>query len=232
VSSGCIFPVFDFFFPRVCVICGRQLSENTHKPLCIVCKAELESGRISGRRCPRCGISLTSEQGLCLSCREQETPGPDGRGLFYYRGAARVLLQRYKFGGVASLSPLIAEEIFSELRAEEKESVIVPIPSSRKSRRRNGWGHMERVASHLKGMGLTVCPDLLVRSAGKEQKKLDRRAREENSRAVFRCTGKRTCKSIVLLDDVRTTGASLRAASAAIEAKGSQVKAWIVFAID
>jgi predicted amidophosphoribosyltransferase len=91
---------------------------------------------------------------------------------------------------------------------------------------------MERVASHLKGMGLTVCPDLLVRSAGKEQKKLDRRAREENSRAVFRCTGKRTCKSIVLLDDVRTTGASLRAASAAIEAKGSQVKAWIVFAID
>ena len=167
-----------------------------------------------------------------MNCREQENPGPPGRGIFYYRGAARVLLQRYKFDGIKSLSGILAEEILRDLTAEEKQALIVPVPSGRKSRRRNGWGHMEQVTARLRDQGLAVCPQLLVRSAGKEQKKLDRKAREANSRSVFHYTGKKTCQSIVLLDDIRTTGASIRAASAAIEGGGSRVMVWIVFAID
>ena len=208
------------------------MPHDSSSPVCSICSRELELSRIGVHRCLHCGIALTSEDSLCLRCRELESPGPAGRGLFLYRGAIRVLLQRYKFDGIKSLSILIADEIFHELESTEKEAVIVPIPSSRKSRHRNGWGHMEQVAACLEKKGLTVCPKLLVRNPGKEQKKLNRQGREENSKSVYRHSGILTGKKCLLIDDVRTTGASLRAASAALEAGGAQVTGWIVFAID
>jgi ComF family protein len=187
---------------------------------------------ISGECCRQCGLPLTSEEQLCLRCRELEEPGPAGRALFFYHGTARVLLQRYKFEGVRGLSGIIAEELLRELTEEEAKAVIVPIPSGNNSRRRNGWGHMEQVAACLSRRGIRVRQDLLVRRAGKEQKKLDRKGREENSRFVFRSSGKSSSEAVVLIDDVRTTGASIRAACAALEAGGTHVKSWIVFAID
>lgn len=220
------------FFPPVCAVCGRPLSANCQKGICPVCFKELLKSRISGLCCLQCGIPLTSEDHFCLRCREVEESGPAGRALYFYHGTAGVLLKRYKFESCRKLSRIIAAELFKGLSTDEKKAVIVPVPSGKASRRRNGWGHMEQVADCLSQRGLRVRKDLLIRCGGAEQKKLDRKGREENSRSVFRPSGKGSGEAVVLIDDVRTTGASIRAACAALEAGGARIKSWIVFAID
>ena len=101
-----------------------------------------------------------------------------------YRGAARILIQRYKFSGKKSIAALFAAETAAVLKSLVPGALVVPVPSGKASRRRNGWGHMETIAELLLQMGLPVCTGLLKRTRGGQQKGLSRAERKAIRPAV------------------------------------------------
>ncbi len=225
--------VADTLFPARCILCGRVFTPDKTLNVCLCrqCQAELELQRISGRYCKWCGQRLISENEVCLCCRELHTIRVPGKAVYSYRGAARFLIRRFKFDGFRQASVIFAADIARAIPQGMENSLIVPLPSGGLSYRRNGWGHMETIAILLGKQGYIVAPRLLSRAMRGEQKSLGRSERYKQGKR-FTCRRSGDGRKVILIDDVRTTGASLQAAADTLLSAGYLPAAQIVIAID
>ena len=142
-----------------------------------------------------------------------------------YEGPVEVALQRFKYHGwrrlAEPLALLLAERLVVEGLAASW-AVAVPLHSSRL--RQRGFNQSELIARELrKRLALTNPPGELVRTrATPPQVGHDRRWRLENVRDAFEWNGgPLEGRSILLIDDVATTGATLEACAAALRSGGS-----------
>ena len=147
------------------------------------------------------------------------------RSAVAYEGPAEVALQRFKYHGWRRLAEpfalLMAERLVVEGLAAPW-AVAVPLHSSRL--RQRGFNQSELLAGELrKRLSLDVPPGELVRvRPTPPQVGHDRRWRLENVRDAFEWQGfALDSRSILLIDDVCTTGATLDACAAALRAGGS-----------
>ena len=85
-------------------------------------------------------------------------------------------------------------------------AVIVPVPSREEDNQRRGHQHTTLIA---KSMGLPVVDDWLMNASQTRQLKLKHHERHESRRMML--TGKRSFSKVLLVDDVYTTGATMRA---------------------
>ena len=102
------------------------------------------------------------------------------------------------------------------------DAVLVPVPSHWRRRLRRGFNPAESLARGLAcNWGLQVAPSLLVRTA--HRRSLTGSSREERMRVLEACyVGMPTpdARTVVVVDDVLTTGATYRTCAQAMEAKG------------
>lgn len=210
----------DTLFPKRCVSCGRLGSY-----VCAVCRKAVQLLDI--QRCPMCdrpamdGITHPK----CVT-----TYGMDGLvGVFRYQGTMKKAIKavKYRFASdmVAELTSLIPHEIFSRTIFERAEG-LVPVPLHASRLKQRGFNQAEYIAWALSGRtGIPMRKDFLIRSvATRPQAELrDRASRLANMRSAFHLgltphniKGKR----LVLVDDVATTGATMRAAAATLKHAG------------
>ena len=185
--------VADFLIPPICPVCRLELDIRNERsicaPLCSECARELARSRITGPRCIHCGRRLFGTRQYCTQCATT-TSEISGSAVYTYSGVARTLLRRYKFEGFGLLARFIALELNSLLAAGDVHGTIVPIPSSRRAKGRNGWGHMERIAAELARLRYPVQPGVLRRRRSHEQKSLTIEERRVNMESAF-TTGRR-----------------------------------------
>jgi ComF family protein len=142
-----------------------------------------------------------------------------------YEGPAEVALQRFKYHGwrrlAEPLALLMAERLVVE-GLSARWAVAVPLHSSRL--RQRGFNQSELLAREVRErLALSQPPGELVRTrATPPQVGHDRRWRLENVRDAFEWQGfDLEARSILLIDDVCTTGATLDACATALRAGGS-----------
>jgi len=147
------------------------------------------------------------------------------RSAVAYEGPVELALQRFKYHGwrrlAEPLALLLAERLVVEGLAAPW-AVAVPLHSARLKQR--GFNQSELLAGELrKGLSLTEPPGALVRTRPTPpQVGHDRRWRLENVRGAFEWQGfALDTRSILLIDDVCTTGATLDACATALRAAGS-----------
>lgn len=210
--------------PRRLVQCGALLLDLVYPPVCVLC-GEYSQGELL---CPVCaqaadGLRSTGDQ-------EQLTLGvhPEMDLLlspFAYAGPVKNLLlslkRRSDRRGVAYLSGEIAAAFAdSGLTADG----VTCMPMSRKKLRQRGFNHAEllgrAVASRL---GLPFDPHLLrMDSAAATQHSLSRQDRLENARRnITAGPAEIPGGTLLLIDDICTTGSSLAAASRVLKQKGA-----------
>lgn len=104
---------------------------------------------------------------------------------------------------------------------------VVPVPSPFLRRMRRGFAPAELIASAAgRSLCLPLLPALSLSKAPRPQKGLSEAQRRKNLRGVFQATkGAVRGKRLLLVDDVITTGTTLRAASAALHRAGAEVYA-------
>jgi ComF family protein len=122
-----------------------------------------------------------------------------------------------------TLSEYCASRAEDAAAFEEARFVVVPVPLSRERFRARGYNQVEEVA---KRAGLRLATDALIRVRDTPpQTSLARRARLKNMEGAFSATGPLDpAYTYIVLDDVMTTGATLAAAKAALEAAGARVE--------
>lgn len=206
-------------FPPECVCCGRGIREGS------ICASCSKFSPLYGPLCDRCGISLPhgmSKCGVCLS--EKGAIVLKVRSTLHLNVASRILLHRIKFGRRAELIPLFREYFdlyFSSFFSPD--SVLIPVPLHIGRFLHRGFNVSSILCHWLKektGCHVELHSLKKIRKTG-PQSGLGRAQRQSNLIRSFQwCSQNSVSHSVVLVDDVYTTGATLRACAKVLKGVG------------
>lgn len=143
------------------------------------------------------------------------------------------IIRTYKDAGERRLGALIAELMFDAVQHAEQVAperyggllghvdavTFVPVTAAAFSTR--GFDHMEDVARRFCELAGLPLVDALVKHGSADQRELGRVERQERSRDVYEVVEPVAGMRLLLLDDVITTGATIRAAASALHAAGA-----------
>lgn len=175
---------------------------------------------------------------LCGACLRRTVPPPSARvrdlgpvhALFAYEGHGARIVQALKYRDGRRLVVPLADRLarrWAEDAPAAPGLVVTWVPTSGRRRRDRGFDQSELLARALaRRLGATATP-LLRRRPGPAQTGLGRAAREASAGYVSTA---RTGAPVLLLDDVCTTGSTLRAASAALAGIGAAPVGHLVLA--
>ncbi len=198
--------------------------------------------------CPVCGGVSVRQDGdsglylpLCRGCREDIFAGPDLPVMFSghlheifslraYHGAVKNCIKQLKYRQRPHLIHVfksLIKDLFIKNRLPEiTADLIIPVPIHRKQRRRRGFNQAELVAEMLSGViSVPVYRRGLVKTKNTlPQAGLSRKARICNLKDSFSVSGRSQIagKSIILADDVMTTGATLEACARPLLSAGAK----------
>ena len=214
-------------------LCVGCLSPNAVNGLCSLCQTDLPVNRWHCRCCAL-PLSHTGDNHLCGDCLK--SPPAFDRSLIPWRYQYPIdsMISRYKYSGQRKFArPLIAgfsdhlESAF-ENRSDDKPQLIIPSPMLPSRRRARGFNQARDIAERL-GETLDIPVGAgVVRRVRKvqAQRGLSREARLANLRGVFEvCAG--VPERVAIVDDVVTTGATVRVIAAALRDAGAQhIQVW------
>jgi ComF family protein len=188
--------------------------------------------------CAGCGLA---DRALCGQCRWELAPrivvtelgSLNTTSALRYEGAARHVIVAMKEQGRTDVVGPLAGALSAALAAAREGSdgsvELVTVPGSRAAYRRRGY---DPVALLLRRAGAPRPARVLARvRATKRQKTLGREARGTNLAGSLRAVQPLAGRRFLLVDDVATTGATLREASRAIRAGGGIVTGAVTLAV-
>ena len=213
-----------------CVACGLVLERPLLGPCCAGCWASIPP--LGTPRCRVCGVPTASAHGLtadevpCSACRRRPSAVARGAVAADYSGVLRRAVHAFKYDGRTSLAGPLTELL--RTRAADVlggADVVVPVPLHPWRRLQRGFNQAALLAA---GLELPVCQALRRRRATPAQVGLTAAARRRNVRGAFapawrvvwspRCLEGRV---VVLVDDIRTTGATLHECAVVLKEMGA-----------
>ncbi|GHA26778.1 amidophosphoribosyltransferase [Devosia pacifica] len=226
----------DQLYPPTCLAC--QAPTERSDVLCAVCFVDLRP--ISAPLCPRLGLPFHTDPGEgALSAEAIADPPPfeRARAAVLYSDVAGALVSMLKYGDrpeVAEFCARLMADSGREFWSERPVLVPVPLHPLRQFQRRyNQSAELTRALSAL--TGTAHVPGLLRRSRRtRQQVGLSRDARQRNVSGAFAphrdLLAKLAGRPVVLVDDVYTTGATLKSATRALKRAGADTVNVLTFA--
>lgn len=135
------------------------------------------------------------------------------------------MIYGFKFGGLKDVAKPLGEILCDHLRRVGlKADVIVPIPLGKKRLRQRGYNQSEILAYEVsKKTGIPICHALKRVIETKPQAELPREERASNVENCFGATGETVKgKTILLLDDVTTSGSTMTQAASVLKTCGAK----------
>ncbi len=219
--------LLESVLPRRCRKCGQILTEEGE--LCEHCLSELNF--IYPPYCHKCGYPLTNEnvnsKMLCASClSKKRTPFRLIRSALYYDEASKNLILAFKFMDktenahlLAAMLKVAAEDIFAK-----GVDVIIPVPLHYSRLLKRKYNQSALLAKELgKYSGIKVDYTSLVRhKKTKPQVEFSGHERIKNVKDAFSVAHPENLvgKRILLVDDVLTTGSTLKECALALKKAG------------
>jgi ComF family protein len=225
-ESGLLFKLWeglrDLVYPPVCAICGSP-EENL---LCTTCMEQLE--KIQQPCCLVCGAPASVPVGECHECRNRDFFFEKARAYGLYEGKLREMIKKFKFKGVRGLQALLASFIYQtykEFFGNERFDFLEFVPLSRKRLLERGFNQSELLARSLSLQTAIPLSGALVKMRETpDQTRVDNyEERQGNVKDAFALKDGRATrdKSILLIDDVYTTGATVNECAAALKRGGA-----------
>lgn len=169
-----------------------------------------------------CPVCDQLGESLCEKCRIQIRTSPDVRTLFIYDGVVRGLIAKLKYHAQFWMLPVLLD--FLQPERLPPVDVIVPVPLHEHKLKQRGYNQSVEIARFLaRKLNIPTAIHALTRIKDTpSQTGLSREARAKNLAQAFAAHKVEGLagKSILVVDDVRTTGATLNEASRILKDAG------------
>lgn len=212
--------VLDLVYPKECVGCGVEGFW-----LCPKCQKEII--KVSSSFCPKCK-RLTPNGQFCRNCRKNyHLTGVIIAGHFKF-GPLREAIHTYKYNGVLGLEKIFRKLLIYRLkgRLPRGEKIIIPIPLHHKKEIRRGFNQAERLAQIIaQELDIPLETKLIIRTKEtKPQINLKKKERLQNIQGAFSIINAKKVKNktVLLVDDVTTTGLTLNEAAKLLRNHGAR----------
>jgi len=214
-----LWAVLDWVFPPFCCNCQKIGFE-----ICPDCWETID--RIQPESaCRRCG-KLLSRGRICSNCRQTPPAFDQVRSWALYQGAMKNILTGIKYQRRFGLVPVLIPALVESIRAWGINfDLLTAVPLGKKRLRERGYNQADLVARPVaKGLTKPYNSQVLQRvRETRSQVGLNIDERRENLTGAFIaddeiCRG----KTVLLLDDICTTGATLDACAAALKDAGAE----------
>lgn len=207
-----------------CAACRQPLDSPTRGAVCTTCLDSIVP--LAPPYCGICGGALSSWRtrsgDACARCRATRSPLTTSRALGQYDGALRAMLHALKYDGRRTIASRLSRMMQTRCRAVlAGADAVVPVPLHWRRRRVRGFNQAEDLAA---GLGLPVLHALRRRRHTRTQTDLPAAERHANVRHAFvvrrRVSVRDLC--LVVVDDVRTTGATIDACARVLKEAGAR----------
>lgn len=224
--------LLDLIFPISCLGCQKdgsflcdscKSSLNFINPVCFVCGrlSLLGNGIIPGRTCQPCRIGSRIYAYL--------SP------FSYDNRLVRDLIHALKYNRIKPISAILADLIYQYIDrikpVFQENSLVVFIPLHKSKRRVRGFNQAEIIANELGvKLGIAVEKEILIKvQKTRPQIELNSQERRGNIKDTFSVINQGLVKNktILLVDDVKTTGSTLEEAASVLKKAGAR-RVWAI----
>lgn len=202
--------------PGSCLLCG---ADSGSQLLCTGCKADLPPA--PQQRCPQCGEQTTHSE-HCGACLKDPPAFTRTTAIFSYEFPVDRIIHAFKYGQQLAIADWAADTLAPALAGYPYDKII-PLPLHPDRLRQRGFNQSAEIARRLsKKLGLAHdCTSLNRSRATAPQAELALKERARNVRGAFECQRDLSGQRLLLVDDVMTTGATLREAARILKLHGA-----------
>lgn len=219
-------------WPASCILCGGAGDEDID--LCSDCAADLPR---NGTACVVCAEPLpgtaSREPSTCGACLRDPPAFCRSFVPFRYGYPLDHLVRGLKFRNELACGRVLGQLFASLLRAraDPLPEAIVPVPLARRRYRQRGYNQASELALAIRrATGVAVKSDVAIRlRETAEQAGLDRKARRRNVTGAFAAVAPLRRRHVAILDDVVTTGSTVRELAAVLRQAGAApIEVWAI----
>ncbi|MGN1419329.1 MAG: ComF family protein [Acutalibacteraceae bacterium] len=196
------------FFPKRCVLCGKIVPIERDYCSC----AGNSYVAVSTDFCPHCGADKEN----CVCKESGEIVFEHITAPFYYSGLAKIRLLELKFLPNKNESVFFAQKMsyrFAEAFSGAKIDFVTFVPMTKTERQKRGFNQSQLLAQGVAENLFLPCKSVLLKkSESIAQHILNREERMKNLEDCFKVPNENDVsgKTILLCDDIKTTGTTLR----------------------
>lgn len=209
----------DFIYPRTCALCGEAGQAGID--LCEDCRSLLPWLETA---CARCALPLSGNLSACGRCLRHPPEFEAAVAAFRYERPIDHLVTRLKYSACLAHAHLLAAVYPQRLLGTVAGcDVLAPVPLHPARIRERGFNQAQLLAGYLaRRVRVPVMPTALRRVRHTpSQAGLDAAHRIANMRHAFAASPAVAGMHVGLIDDVVTTGSTVRSAAAALKTAGS-----------
>ena len=210
--------ILNLFFPNRCVGCGEILPED--ELICEFC-AEMIERCISDKMCPKCGC-LKKE---CV-CNKRVYSFNGICSPFYNTGIAQKIVYAFKFHQREDFVEYLAKEMVLALKQQFNSvnfDFVTFVPMHKSAKVKRGYNQSELLALEIaKIISLPVYDNILHSKKKKRRQFLTPlNERFDNVRGIYYTDLRLNGETVLLIDDIKTTGATLQECAKALLIAGA-----------
>ncbi len=207
----------DLLFPPVCGGCGKMGSR-----WCAECQKKVKILR--GNLCEICGLPL-DKAGVCDTCRADRPRFRALRAWAVFENPVQNALHKLKYRRDMSMGDALASQMV--LFVQELNwpiDMIIPVPLGKHRLKERGYNQVGMIAKPLAlALNVHYASDGLMRcKETRSQVGLSKQERRENVKEAFQARVDVNGKTILVLDDVSTTGSTLSSSAEALYLSGAR----------
>lgn len=199
--------LLELLFPSRCVFCGTYLEGY----VCSKCISKLEFAK---NFCIFCGSPLTSSENICYNCKKEERIIDGLELLGYYKEDWETLILKFKFENKPYLAKTFARLGKEKIKSRDWQiDFITYVPMEKEKELKRGYNQSKILAKFLgEELNIKTINALIQKRPILEQKSLEYKDRIENVKDAYKLDPKIDIegRNILLVDDVYTTGATLK----------------------
>jgi ComF family protein len=216
--------VLEFFLPRMCLFCGAGVGEEAAQAVCPECEARIEW--VESPLCSCCGLVFEAGGGdhPCGDCQTEPPPFTRARAAALYEGPVAAAIKRFKFGRQIVYQPLLRSWLQRPGCRElaDEADLLLPVPLHPRRLKARGFNQALLLARAFpeKPVGLEA---LTRERYTVPQVGLNLSQRRDNVKGAFAVSRPEAVKGkkILLIDDLYTTGATVRECAKVLRRAGA-----------